>query len=503
MEAWIRRAKDLLSRLEVHSQKLEDLRRKARPYLEETRERDRASHPRAEELARLQKEKENLSIQLSKFRAGAARSRRARQRAEQIQEIELPEHGRKIRSLLDEIDRDRSWELGDAEEQWQHDVLSGLVRGLEALREPRRGGLADMRRRLGLARTLRRRSLEEPAARAAWEEAIARIKAGDGVTASKLYRHLELTPQVGLVPIGMDPDSKLWEFAQLLSGERAKRDPHSGKLLLNERTGIVLVLLPPGHFWMGAQNMDPSEPNYDPEAEPDEADERGNAVEVELDMFFLSKHEMTQGQWERIANANPSTQRPDERRFATRDGTKAVTLLHPVENVDWSACKEMLRRLDLELPTEAQWEYAARAGTDSFWWTGSDKPELEEAANLADGFCQVNGGHLSWRYDEELNDGFVVHAPVGSLGPNGFGLHDVLGNVWEWCRDRYGTLDTPRRPGDGLRHNPGARLRVFRGGSWYNPSVHARSANRARSRPEGRFMYSGVRPARAVRGSSR
>ncbi|MFQ5503413.1 MAG: formylglycine-generating enzyme family protein, partial [Planctomycetota bacterium] len=256
---------------------------------------------------------------------------------------------------------------------------------------------------------------------------------------------LELRPIEGLLPLGPDPVSGLQEFANLFSGEPAVRDPGSGKLLLNERSGIVQVLIPGGSFWMGAQKSDPKGPNYDPGAQPDESDEDGRPVRIELDPFFLSKYEMTQGQWPQIAGANPSIYGPDGTTWATREARKPVMLLHPVGNVSWDEYREMLARLDLVLPTEAQWEYAARANSDTPWWTGRDKKLLSDAGNLLDGFCKRNGGHPSWRYDEELDDGFMIHAPVGSLRANAFGLFDVVGNVFEWCRDGCRPYSRPAR----------------------------------------------------------
>ncbi|MFQ5507674.1 MAG: SUMF1/EgtB/PvdO family nonheme iron enzyme, partial [Planctomycetota bacterium] len=437
-------------------------------YTSEMRERDRRKHPKAGELQELEGKRDGLETELEEFNKAAKRSRTARRKVKAI-EAKLPGVQEQIALLLAEIDGDRSYTFDDAEKQWQHDVVQGLGRGLERLADPKSGRLAGMRERLHQARTLRKRSVEEPTAKKAWSEAISAIRSDER------YRGLELRPIEGLLPIGPEP---------------AVRDPDSDKLLLDERSGIVLVLIPGGSFRMGAQKSDETGHNYDPQAEVDESDKDGNTVEVTLDAFFLSKYEMTQGQWQRIAGDNPSEYPPDERTWDTRQGPKPVTLLHPVENVGWLECREMLARLDLVLPTEAQWEYAARAGTDTPWWTGRDKSELAGAANLADGFCKRHGGHPSWPFDEELDDGFLILAPVGSLRPNGFGLFDVLGNVFEWCRDST--------PGYGFRLPPSARVRMSRGGSWLNVAAVARSAYRGRESPTGE-SNKGVRPARTIR----
>ena len=99
------------------------------------------------------------------------------------------------------------------------------------------------------------------------------------------------------------------------------------------------------------------------------------------------------------------------------------------------------------------------------------------AGNIADKTASTRSA--GWTCTTEVDDGHVVHAPVGSFAANAFGLHDVLGNVWEWCEDRYSSYEQPARPGDGLRDEPGSRNRVLRGGSFSDPALSARSAVRA------------------------
>ena len=106
---------------------------------------------------------------------------------------------------------------------------------------------------------------------------------------------------MGLLPISPDPESGLWEFAHLMTGVPAKRGA-DGKLKLTEQTGVVLVLLPGGTFWMGAQSDDPEGPNYEREAQRGD----GPVHEVELSPFVIAKYEVTQAQWERVMGSNPS-----------------------------------------------------------------------------------------------------------------------------------------------------------------------------------------------------
>ena len=161
-----------------------------------------------------------------------------------------------------------------------------------------------------------------------------------------------------------------------------------------------------------------------------------------------------------------------------------------MEQVSWEDCRKLLARSGLVLPTEAQWEYAARAGTRSTWWTGSDPAMLEAAGNVAT---------QSWA------DGYAVHAPVGRFLPNPLGLHDVIGNVFEWCLDPYVKeaygKKLPAKMPEGWRDYPDEALRgarVPRGGSWVGPALLARSALRTGYAPSVRDNDLGCRPARRI-----
>jgi formylglycine-generating enzyme required for sulfatase activity len=265
---------------------------------------------------------------------------------------------------------------------------------------------------------------------------------------------------------------------------------------MTEETGVVLVLIPGGSFWMGAQNSDPAGRGFDERARSDE----GPVHHVTLGPYFLSKYEMTQGQWERLSGHNPATYGD----FAEMPGD-----LRPVEQVSWEDCAALLPRYGLLLPTEAQWEYGCRAGTETVWWTGSDLASLQGAANIADATARDHSPGQRAVTDASLNDGFAAHAPVGSLAPNAFGLHDVHGNVGEWCRDAYGPYAGSRiGPGDGEHLDPSyfddlpehsKRSRAHRGGTWDLPAYAGHSSGRHGNSPAHRSYTVGVRPSAQVR----
>ncbi len=293
---------------------------------------------------------------------------------------------------------------------------------------------------------------------------------------------------LGLVPLGADPQSRLEEFAFARSGAVPARDPASGALKLDEASAIVFVLLPGGEFRMGAQASAADAPGYDPLARPEESPVHA----VRLRSFWIAKHELTQGQWSRLGGGRPSAA-PDEIEGGEPDR-------HPVVGVSWNACVELLARFGLALPTEAQWEYAARGGTEGGYLGHESARGLSGSVNLAD--ATVVAARLGWPQAagmEWLTDGFVRHAPVGSFAPNGFGLHDVLGNVWEWCVDEPGPYSAAVQPGSGLRIASDALTRVASGGGFINNAAFARTTIRDTGRSRSfDSPYHGARPVFAA-----
>jgi formylglycine-generating enzyme required for sulfatase activity len=392
------------------------------------------------------------------------------------------------RELDARVDEQRDWRFpeDEPEARWWNNQLTKLIDGLERLDQellapegfsPEHG--CSVAKRLAFARRLEQGYAASGEYAALWEAALPSLRA--------VHPGLELEPQLGLVPIGRDPSTGLWEFAHLETGELPRREA-SGELALTEESGLVFVLLPGGAFTMGAQSSDPAGPNYDPGAKPDEAP----VQELPLSPFFLSKYEMTQGQWLRTTGTNPSFHPP-----GPIHGGKG-SLLHPVEMVSWLDADRVLGRLGLVLPTEAQWEYGARANTSTPWWTGAQRESLRGTVNLADRSATRAGA--PWFTPEDwpdLDDGYPVHAPVDAFLPNPFGLFQVHGNLAEWCREPYAFYDTPARDGDGERRG-GQTHRITRGGKFDDIAARARSAYRPGEVPEYRSHAVGLRPARAI-----
>jgi formylglycine-generating enzyme required for sulfatase activity len=224
--------------------------------------------------------------------------------------------------------------------------------------------------------------------------------------------------------------------------------------------GMRLQLIPAGEFLMGSADSDREAP----------AEEKPQHRVRITEPFYLAICEVTQSQWEQVMGSNPS-------QFKGPD--------HPVERVSWEDCQKFIRRLNnlpgerggvYRLPTEAEWEYACGAGSTTVYSFGY-------SADLLGDYAWYRG-----------NSGRRTH-PVGQKRPNAWGLHDMHGNVWEWCQDwhdsgyyRSSPLDDPQGP-------TGGSNRVYRGGSWDNTARHCRSANRDRSQPSFRFNDLGFRLA--------
>jgi formylglycine-generating enzyme required for sulfatase activity len=210
-----------------------------------------------------------------------------------------------------------------------------------------------------------------------------------------------------------------------------------------------MIRIEPGNFMIGSSNGDPDEMPV-------------HQVTISKP-FLLGKYEVTQAEWRSIMGTNPSHFLGDDL---------------PVDNVSWKDCQELIRMLNTRtgggwrLPTEAEWEYACRAGT------------IDDYAGVLD--------EMAWY---EKNSGYTTH-PVGQKRPNAWGLYDMHGNVWEWCQDwegAYSLWDVPNPvgPSSGL-------FRVIRGGNWKTSAAKCRSAEREWNSPGFRSYSLGLRLARNI-----
>ncbi|PON15659.1 formylglycine-generating enzyme family protein [Candidatus Entotheonella serta] len=257
----------------------------------------------------------------------------------------------------------------------------------------------------------------------------------------------------------------------------------SWPLTLRDRFGITFILIPAGEFMMGssAEDIKDAIRNFSHDLKREWIADEMPQHRVRISRpFYLSKFEITQSQWASVMGNNPSRFRHDQ---------------HPVENVSWWEANEFIGQLNARtagapyrLPTEAEWEYAARGSDGRRYPWGN----VFEASRL--NFCDR---HCAYGWNDKLaNDGHRGTAPVGSYasGVSPFGVHDMLGNVWEWVQDRYG------RYGNNLAKDPvgpsSGPYRVMRGGSWDNNPGLCRAATRLHVAPEHRFDFADFRLVR-------
>jgi formylglycine-generating enzyme required for sulfatase activity len=236
--------------------------------------------------------------------------------------------------------------------------------------------------------------------------------------------------------------------------QRAERS-----VAFSEKVKAPFVWIAPGSYQRGS-----------PVSETGRDRDEGPPHEVTLTKgFYLGVHEVTQAQWLAVMGSNPAV---------FRRGQQADQ--RPVESVSWDDCQTFIARLNergrerFRLPSESEWEYAARAGSTTRYPWGDDPS----------GFAVHEHAWANSR-------SYAITHPVGQKRPNAWGLHDMHGNVWEWCQDWYapypeGPQRDPTGPAEG-------KEKVFRGGSWYDFPVSLRSANRHRHAPDGRYTAVGLR----------
>jgi formylglycine-generating enzyme required for sulfatase activity len=223
---------------------------------------------------------------------------------------------------------------------------------------------------------------------------------------------------------------------------------------VNPKDGLTYVMIPPGTFLLGCSQDDSA-------CEPNEKPARSVTI---TKGFWMGQSPVTQGAFMKVMGSNPSHFKGDDKL--------------PVEKVDWTNAGRYCQQVDMRLPTEAEWEYAARGGKP-----GARYGELDA---------------ITW-YSKNATG--KTHA-VGGKQPNAYGLHDMLGNVWQWVADQYGSYDgaaatDPKGPADSwlASHADWLRFRVLRGGSWINDASLVRVSSRNYVETSYRADYIGFRCA--------
>jgi formylglycine-generating enzyme required for sulfatase activity len=230
-----------------------------------------------------------------------------------------------------------------------------------------------------------------------------------------------------------------------------------------------MVAIPGGTFLMGS-----------PESEPERNDRESPQHTVTIQPFFMGKFPVTQAQWQAVASF------PKVNIDLKSDPSNFKGANRPVEQVSWNDAVEFCARLskatgrEYRLPSEAEWEYACRAGTTTPFHFG--ETITTDLANYDGNYTYGSGSKGEYR--KQTTD-------VGSFPANAFGLHDMHGNVWEWCQDTWHE-NYKGAPTDGsawVDENANQNTtRIIRGGSWQSNPRDCRSASRDRDNPDTQFV---------------
>jgi formylglycine-generating enzyme required for sulfatase activity len=300
--------------------------------------------------------------------------------------------------------------------------------------------------------------------------------------------------------------------------------------------GIRLVLIPAGRFMMGNghtpdEELEAFKPYTGGSQPRPVADEYPQHTVRITRPFYIGAYNVTVGQFRRFVKetgykteAETGSTRSPVRGADGWDPQKKAFIWkadyswrkvgfrqtdeHPVVDVSWDDAVAFCRWLSRKegkvyrLPTEAEWEYACRAGTTTRYYSGDDPESLAKVGNVADAAAKAM--FPTWTWTINGNDGYVFTAPVGSFRPNAFGLYDMHGNASQWCADWYdekyygvSPKDDPIGPDSpkGGRNNSDGR-RVVRGSDWMTAPSGCRSAARCGLTPVDRFDFVGFRVAR-------
>ena len=244
------------------------------------------------------------------------------------------------------------------------------------------------------------------------------------------------------------------------------------EIILDEK-GALMALVPAGPFRMGSN-----------EGAADEQPEHY----VNLDAFYMDVYEVTNAAYAQCVSENACSA-PSDEEYADPERAQ-----YPVAQVSWDDATAFCTWRGARLPTEAEWEKAARGGLDGQAYPWGDMiPSCPRGT--------PSGVPNEAKYDDGVKCQFMGSEPVGSYAPNGYGLYDMAGNVWEWVNDRYQMDYYSAYPENGWPDNPAGpdqgNYRVLRGGSWDDVPGFLRAAERSKSSPSSRYVGSGFRCARS------
>jgi len=301
------------------------------------------------------------------------------------------------------------------------------------------------------------------------------------------------------------------------------KEPHR-KLAVD--LGMELVLIPAGEFKMGiGESAEEAATFFNKtygrllvQADWFKDEHPQHRVRI-TKPFYLGAYPVTRGQFRQfVADAGYKTDAekgddpgaygwdPDKKEFvfnekySWRNAGFEQTDEHPVINVSWNDAVEYCKWLSKKegktyrLPTEAEWEYACRAGTTTRYYSGDDPETLAKVGNVADAAAEAQFPDRTRTI--RASDGYVFTAPVGQFKPNAFGLYDMHGNAFEWCADWYGKDYYGKSPADDPKGPDAGDGRVLRGGSWVAWPGSTRSAGRNWFGPADRSDFTGFRVAR-------
>jgi sulfatase modifying factor 1 len=266
------------------------------------------------------------------------------------------------------------------------------------------------------------------------------------------------------------------------------------KTKINPKDGAEMVLIPAGKFQMGTSEIELSawlktNPDYTRESFTGELPQH----KVEIDVYYIYKTEVTVAQYRKFCAAT-GREMPPEPEWKYQD-------THPIVNVTWDDANAYAQWASAALPTEAQWEKAARGGDQRIFPWGDVWPPpgdfFPDPPNMAGNFGIITNNTKSGNYiisTVKYNDGCTYTAPVGCFKANPYGIHDLAGNVWEWCADWYDAGYYKTAPTQNPTGPATGTARVLRGGSWDRdyPGVF-RAANRGNRHPTSRDSGVGFR----------